>query len=190
MKLGDRFTEALKYAVQLHAEQVRKVSGEPYLAHLLGVASIALDYGANEDEAIAALLHDAVEDQGGAAVGEEIRKRFGAAVAEIVEGCSDSDTIPKPPWQERKENFLIKLEHSSESIRLIVAADKLHNARSLLRDYRRHGNSIWTHFKSGRDKTLWYYGRVVEILERSDDLPIVAELGRAVAELERVVAEQ
>ncbi len=188
MQLTTRFYEALQYAAQLHAEQVRKVGGQPYVTHLLAVAAIVLDYGGNEDEAIAALLHDAVEDQGGAARGEEIRCRFGPAVAAIVEGCTDADTIPKPPWQGRKEAFLARLEHASASIRLVVAADKLHNVRCLLRDLRQQGQAIWKHFKGGREKTLWYYRAVDEALKRSGTTPLVEELDRAVTELERIAA--
>jgi (p)ppGpp synthase/HD superfamily hydrolase len=187
MQLTERFNEALQYAVQLHAGQVRKVSGEPYVAHLLGVTSNALDYGADEDEAIAALLHDAIEDQGGIATGEEIERRFGPAVAAIVRGCTDSDTMSKPPWQERKDAFLARLAHASPSIRLVVAADKLHNVRSLLRDYRSQGEAIWRHFKGGREKTLWYYRAVAEVLKISGTTPLVEELDRAVAALERLV---
>jgi GTP pyrophosphokinase len=193
MQLTERFNDALLYAVQLHAGQVRKVSGEPYVAHLLGVASIALDYGADEDEAIAALLHDAIEDQGAhwqsqwhSVLAEEIGRRFSPGVAEIVRGCTDSDTMPKPPWQERKEAYLAHLDHASPSVRLVVAADKLHNVRSLLRDYRGKGEAIWRHFKGGREKTLWYYRAVVESLKRSDATPLVEELDRAVAELEQL----
>jgi (p)ppGpp synthase/HD superfamily hydrolase len=188
MQLTARFNDALQYAVQLHAGQARKVGGEPYAAHLLGVASIALDYGADEDEAIAALLHDAIEDQGGAAVGEEIGRRFGPGVAAIVRGCTDAETMPKPPWQERKEAFLAHLEHASHSVQLVAAADKLHNVRSLLRDYRRQGEAIWRHFKGGREKTLWYYRAAAEVLQRSGTMPLVEELDRAVTELERIAA--
>jgi (p)ppGpp synthase/HD superfamily hydrolase len=188
MKLTARFNEALQYTVHLHGGQVRKVNGEPYVAHLLGVASIALDYGANEDEAIAALLHDAIEDQGGLATGEEIRRRFGPTLIEIVEGCTDANTIPKAPWQERKDLFLARLAHASPSIRLVVAADKLHNVRSLLRDYRQQGEAIWKHFKGGRDKTLWYYRAVVNTLLQSGSSPLVEDLDRAVMELEGLAA--
>ena len=188
IKLGSRFNEALQYATELHAGQVRKVGGEPYAAHLLAVAAIALEYGANEDEAIAALLHDAIEDQGGAVVGEKIRNRFGKEVAEIVEGCSDANTTPKPPWQDRKEAFLTRLEDASPSIRLVVAADKLHNVRSLLRGFRQQGQAIWKQFKGGREKTLWYYRAVVETLKRSGTTPLVEELDRAVTELEGLAA--
>jgi (p)ppGpp synthase/HD superfamily hydrolase len=182
--LSKQFNEALQYAAQLHANQVRKVNGEPYVAHLLGVTSLVLDYDGNEDEAIAALLHDAIEDQGGAAVGDEIGRRFGAAVAEIVRGCTDADTTPKPPWQERKDAFLARLEHASPSICLVVAADKLHNVRSITRDFRQLGDAIWRHFKGGREKTLWYYRAVVEVLKHSETTPLVEELDRAVGELE------
>lgn len=133
MLLSSRFTEALSYVAALHAEQRRKVSGEPYLAHLLAVTAIVMEHGGNEDEAIAALLHDAAEDQGGTATPEEIRRRFGAAVAEIVEGCSDTVVSPKPPWRQRKEAHIARLRDASPSVRLVVAADKLHNVGSLAR---------------------------------------------------------
>ncbi|HEY4759532.1 MAG TPA: HD domain-containing protein [Thermoguttaceae bacterium] len=186
MELTLRFYDALQYATGLHAGQARKVGGEPYVAHLLAVTAIALDYGADEDEAIAALLHDAIEDQGGIAVGEEIRKRFGPAVAAIVEGCTDADTIPKPPWRGRKEAFLASLGHATPSVRLVVAADKLHNVRCLLRDLRQHGDALWKHFSGGREGTLWYYRAVADILKKSELTPLVEELDRAITELERL----
>jgi GTP pyrophosphokinase len=124
--LSKRFNEALTFAADLHATQTRKGSGVPYIAHLLGVASIALEYGAQEDEAIAALLHDAIEDQGGIATREEIRRRFGDTVTAIVEGCTDAHTTPKPPWRERKEAYIAHLHHASPAVILVSAADKLH----------------------------------------------------------------
>ncbi|HEV3138536.1 MAG TPA: HD domain-containing protein, partial [Pirellulales bacterium] len=139
MQLTARFSEALAYAAELHGDQLRKGSGVPYFSHLLAVAAIALEHGASEDEAIAALLHDAVEDQGGAPVRDEIRRRFGRGVADIVDGCTDADTLPKPPWRERKEKYLAHLPTAGASVQLISAADKLHNARSLLQDYRAIG---------------------------------------------------
>ncbi len=184
MKLSARFREALDWAAELHADQRRKVSGSPYLAHLLAVAGIVLDYGGDENEAIAALLHDAVEDQGGAATREEIRRRFGEKVVEIVDGCTDSDTTPKPPWRPRKEAFLDRLREASDSVRLVCAADKLHNARSLLQEYRARGESLWEHFRGGRDGTLWYHRAVVDVLTHAGVNPLVEQLGRAVAELE------
>ena len=185
-----RFCEALEYAVQLHVGQRRKGSDTPYIAHLLSVTAIVLEHGASEDEAIAALLHDAVEDQGGAPVREEIRRRFGPAVAAIVDGCSDSETIPKPPWRERKEKFLAQLPSAGRSVHLVTAADKLHNTRSLVDDYREHGESLWDRFSGGRTGTLWYYRAVVDLLASSLPGPLVEKLGRAVSELERIAVER
>ncbi len=189
MKLTDRFIDALAYAVNLHAGQRRKVSGVPYAAHLLGVAATVLEHGANEVEAIAALLHDAVEDQGGLATRAAIAGRFGEEVARMVDGCSDCHTTPKPLWRERKERHVTQLRQASASIRLIVAADKLHNARSLLAEYHRLGDAVWQHFHGGRAGTLWYYRAMVDALRNVDQRPIVEELARAVAELENAVAQ-
>ena len=188
--LSERFTQALIYATQLHANQVRKGSGVPYVAHLLGVASIALEYGANEDEAIAALLHDAVEDQGGAATREEIRRRFGDNVTAIVDGCTDADTTPKPPWRERKEAYIAHIPSASSSVLLVSAADKLHNAQSILKDYRILGESLWQRFQGGKAGTLWYYRALVTAFYQTGSSPIFAELERVVSELERVVAKE
>jgi len=183
-----RFCEALEYAVQLHERQYRKGSDTPYIAHLLSVTAIVLEHGASEDEAIAALLHDAVEDQGGAPVREEIRRRFGPAVTAIVEGCSDSETIPKPPWRERKEEFLAQLPAAGRSVHLVSAADKLHNARALVDDYREHGESLWDRFSGGRAGTLWYYRAVADALASALPGPLVQKLESAVSELERVAS--
>jgi len=184
MVVSSRLAEALSYVAALHAEQRRKVSGEPYLAHLLAVAAIVMEHGGNEDETIAALLHDAVEDQGGMATLEEIRRRFGPSVAEIVEGCSDAMVSPKPPWRQRKDAHIARLREASASVRLVVAADKLHNAGSLVREYRRRGESLWACFHGGRDGTLWYYRAVTDVLKQPAATPIVEELDRAVEELE------
>jgi (p)ppGpp synthase/HD superfamily hydrolase len=187
MGLSPRFAEALSYVAALHARQRRKVSGEPYVSHLLAVAAIVMEYGGNEDEAIAALLHDAVEDQGGAATLEEIRGRFGSTVAEIVDGCTDAAESPKPPWRERKESHIARLRDDSASVRLVVAADKLHNVLSLRREYRRRGESLWAFFHGGREGTLWYYRAVADVLKQAAATPIVAELDRAVEELHSLV---
>ena len=189
MALSSRFSEALSYVAALHAEQRRKVSGEPYLAHLLAVAAIVMEHGGNEDETIAALLHDAVEDQGGAATLEEIRRRFGQTVAEIVEGCSDTAVSPKPPWRQRKEAHIARLREASASVRLVVAADKLHNVGSLMREYRRRGESLWAIFHGGRDGTLWYYRAVADVLKQAAITPIVEELDRAMKELRLLIAD-
>jgi (p)ppGpp synthase/HD superfamily hydrolase len=184
MTLSRRFQEALVHACELHADQTRKGSGVPYVAHLLAVTSIALEYGASEDEAIAAVLHDAVEDQGGRAVGEEIRRRFGDAVADIVYGCSDTDVQPKPPWRERKESYLAHLAEAPGPVLLVSAADKLHNVRSIARDYREHGEEIWNRFQGRRDGTLWYYETVADALLRRHRSQLTRDLQDAVDELQ------
>ena len=178
--LGKRFQEALAFAAELHAGQRRKLRGDPYLGHLLRVTGIVLEYGGGEDEAIAALLHDAVEDQGGAATREEIRCRFGRAVVAIVDGCSDTDRSPKPPWRQRKEAYLARLAAASRSVRLVTAADKLDNVRSLTASYRQDGEAIWRHFGGRREGTVWYYRGVVERLKLHGRCPVVEELQRAV----------
>ncbi|MEP0746207.1 HD domain-containing protein [Trichocoleus sp. ST-U2] len=187
MILSQRFTDALTFATALHANQIRKGSGVPYISHLLGVTSIALEHGANEDEAIAALLHDAIEDQGGAATREEIRRRFGDTVTEIVNGCTDADTTPKPPWQERKEAYIAHIPTASTSVRLVSAADKLHNARSILTDYHIVGEAIWERFQAGKQGTLWYYRSLVGAFRKAGSSPLIDELERVVSELEHQV---
>lgn len=185
--LSDKFTEALVYAAQLHATQIRKGSGVPYIAHLLGVASIALEYGANESEAIAALLHDAIEDQGGAKIREEIQQRFGETVAAIVEGCTDTDLTPKPPWRDRKEAYLAHISHTVASVRLVSAADKLYNCQSILKDYRQIGDEIWQRFTGKKEGTLWYYRSLVNAFRQVETTPLIEELDRVVSELEQLV---
>jgi (p)ppGpp synthase/HD superfamily hydrolase len=157
MALSARFLEALTWSAQLHAAQLRKGTDVPYFSHVMGVASIVLDYGGDEDEAIAALLHDAVEDQGGAETLEGIRQRFGESVAQIVDGCTDSQEFPKPPWRQRKEEYVKSMRGAPSSVRLVSSADKLHNARAILRDYQALGETLWTRFRGGQDGTLWYY---------------------------------
>jgi (p)ppGpp synthase/HD superfamily hydrolase len=188
MALSARFSDALVLACQLHAEQRRKGSDVPYVAHLLGVAAIALEHGADEDEAIAAVLHDAVDDQGGAAVREDIRGRFGDRVTRIVDDCSDSGAIPKPPWRQRKERYLAHLAVADASARLVCAADKLHNVRSLIDDYRSHGEALWQRFNGGREGTLWYYRAVVTALGTTSHPRLVAALAREVRALEHLAA--
>ena len=184
MEPGPRFGEALAYASQLHALQKRKRAKTPYVAHLLSVAAIVLEHGGDEDEAIAALLHDAVEDQGGIPTLNEIQERFGAVVAEIVAGCSDADTIPKSPWRARKDAHLAHLPTASRSVQLVTAADKLHNARALCEDYLACGESLWQHFNGGRDGTLWYYRAVLNCLDKLNGTELKGQLTRAIEELE------
>jgi (p)ppGpp synthase/HD superfamily hydrolase len=195
MTLTARFEEALVLAVRLHAGQTRKGTDTPYISHLLAVAGIVLEHGASEDEAIAALLHDAAEDQGGRATLEKIRDRFGETVAEIVAGCTDSWTIPRPPWRMRKKAYIAHLRGASASVRLVSAADKLHNARTILADYRALGESLWSRFNGGRKGTLWYYRALVDVLRDTGPPPIVEasiieELDRVVSELERLASAE
>lgn len=187
--MTDRFERALVFASRAHSGQKRKGTDIPYVAHLMGVAGIALEYGADEDEAIAALLHDAVEDQGGLPMLEEIRRCFGDRVAEIVEGCTDSHAIPKPPWLERKKAYLAHLRSASPSIVLVSAADKLHNARAILRDYRVIGEKVWARFHASREEVLWYYRSLVDAFGALGAGPLVEELRRVVGEIEQLHRE-
>jgi (p)ppGpp synthase/HD superfamily hydrolase len=184
VKLGPRFRRAFLFAADKHAGQARKASTIPYIAHLMGVASLVLEAGGDEDLAIAAFLHDVVEDCGGAPMLKEVRRRFGKRVAKIVDGCTDSDTIPKPPWRERKENYLRHLKTADSDTRLVSAADKLNNVRSILTDYREIGESVWSRFNGGREGTLWYYRALLEEFLRGKPNRIIRELELAVKELE------
>lgn len=189
MSLGERFEQAFMFAFRLHAAQQRKGSGVPYVSHLMATAALTLQYGGDEDQAIAALLHDAVEDQGGEETLGEIRARFGQRVALIVAGCSDSTSLPKPPWRERKEAYLRHLEEAPGEILLVSCADKLHNARSILADYRVLGKALWERFTGGKVGTLWYYSALVKVFSEHSDNPIAAELARTVAELEALTRQ-
>jgi (p)ppGpp synthase/HD superfamily hydrolase len=184
--LSERFERALVYAARLHAAQFRKGTKRPYVAHLLGVASIVLTHGGDEDEAIAALLHDAVEDHGGRPRLRDIRRKFGSRVARIVEGCTDADTDPKPPWLERKKAYLRHLRYADSSVRLVSAADKLYNASEMLSDYRSSRESLWKRFKGGKTGTLWYYDQVLSILRRRGPHELAGDLERVVRELRRI----
>lgn len=186
MPYTEKFEEALVYAAQLHRDQVRKGTGVPYVTHLLAVAAIVGENGGTEDEVVAALLHDAPEDAGGEARLAEIQARFGNPVADIVAGCTDTYEDPKPPWRARKEAYLVHLAGALDPVRLVSAADKLHNARSILADYRAFGEDLWGRFNGGRDGTLWYYRAVADTLQEAGNSPLVAELDRVVAELERL----
>ncbi len=184
MKLGPRFRRAFLFAANKHSGQTRKASSVPYIAHLMGVASLVLEFGGDEDMAIAALLHDVVEDCGGVAMLKEVRRRFGPRVAKIVDGCTDSDTDPKPPWRERKESYLRHLKKANGETRLVSAADKLNNVRSILSDYREVGELIWARFNGGRQGTLWYYRNLLEEFLRHKPNRLIRDLELAVRELE------
>jgi (p)ppGpp synthase/HD superfamily hydrolase len=183
--LTGRFDEAVRYAREVHAAQARKGTGTPYLGHLLGVASIVLDDGGTEDEAIAALLHDAAEDHGGRARLDDIRARFGDAVARIVEDCTDSWETPKQPWAERK---LAYVEHAralaSSSLR-VSAAYKVHNTYATLRDLRNVGEAVWARFSASADDVIAYYGKLVRAYREAGGGRLVDELERIVRGIER-----
>jgi (p)ppGpp synthase/HD superfamily hydrolase len=190
LKLGPRFLRAFNFAAEKHAGQTRKASTIPYVAHLMGVASLVLEFGGDEDQAIAALLHDVVEDCGGAPMLKEVRRRFGSRVAKIVDGCTDSATDPKPPWRERKETYIRHLKTADAETRLVSAADKLNNVRSILSDYRDVGESVWERFKGGRDGILWYYRALLqEFLPRKPNR-LIRELELAIEELEATASER
>jgi (p)ppGpp synthase/HD superfamily hydrolase len=185
-RLTERFENALVYATRLHANQIRKATGVPYISHLLSVAALVLEDGGNEDEAIAALLHDAVEDQGGEATRAEIYRRFGEQVGLIVDGCTESDTEPKPPWRDRKQRYLQQLRQGTPSVRRVALADKLHNARTILQDYRQQGEAIWLVFSAGKAGILGFYHSLLELFCEAQASPMVEELARIVTELEQL----
>jgi GTP pyrophosphokinase len=185
--LTNKFTEALELAAEMHRGQLRKGTPIPYISHLLAVASIVLEHGGSENETIAALLHDAIEDAGGDTARQEIRLQFGDEVVAIVDGCTDAETIPKPPWQERKEAYIAHLTEAPPSVLLVSAADKLHNARSIAADYRVLGEELWSRFKGGREGTLWYYRTLADQFSTLAPSRLSQELSRTVAELEDLV---
>jgi (p)ppGpp synthase/HD superfamily hydrolase len=188
MKLSEKFEEALIYATKAHCNQMRKKTGIPYLAHILGVTAIALEYGGNETEAIGALLHDTVEDCGGAERLRDIGEKFGDDVARIVDGCTDSDQTPKPPWLDRKRAYVEHLKDSDSSTRLVSASDKLHNTRAILAELRRTGLDVFERFAGKKDGTLWYYRALVTAFrQHGDRADLIDELDRVVSEIEKLV---
>ncbi|MGO9960942.1 MAG: HD domain-containing protein [Solirubrobacteraceae bacterium] len=182
--LGARFDRAVALARQLHARQLRKGTEIPYVSHLLGVASLVLEDGGDEDEAIAALLHDAVEDQGGEHALKQIEQLFGTRVAAIVQACSDTDVTPKLPWRARKETYIAHLHDPAlpaGTVRVSLA-DKLHNARAILFDLRA-GHDVFARFSADRSQQGWYYGALVDAFAGLTESPMVPELRRVVREL-------
>ena len=188
--LSERFDEALVFAARHHREQLRKGSRVPYMSHLMSVSALVLEHGGTEDQAIAALLHDAVEDapagQGGAVLAQ-IREQFGATVADIVLACSDglNDSGERSgTWQERKQPYVAGLPHKPLDALLVTAADKTHNGLCIAADVRRYGHDFWTTFNASRDELVWYYTSVRDVVaERLPGSSIADALGRAVAEL-------
>jgi (p)ppGpp synthase/HD superfamily hydrolase len=196
MTLSERFDAALSLARRVHRDQYRKGSHVPYIAHVIGVASIVLEYGGTEDEAIAALLHDALEDAptdlGVAELRRIINEQFGHDVLAIVEHCSDTTEHPKPPWRERKQRYIDAAQHTPRSAMIVSAADKLHNLRALLRDHRRDGDGLWSRFnpEAGRTGTLAYHRALAEIYLKRFPSPLTEDLNRALVELEDWVGER
>ena len=194
MKITKQFEKALTFAAQLHRDQCRKGGELPYVGHLLGVCGIALENGADEDEAIAALLHDSIEDQaesfGGAdKLREHLRAEFGEKVLAIVEGCTDAESIPKPPWRERKERYVAHLANASASVLLVSASDKLFNARAILQDFREVGDEVWSRFTGGKEGTLWYYRTLSDAFQAHGSTPLRRELERTVRDLETLATQ-
>ena len=175
MHLSRQFEKALTYATRSHGGQLRKKTRIPYIAHILGVAAIAMEYGADETEAIAALLHDAVEDCGGAKRLRDIKRKFGKDVARIVEGCTDTDQTPKPPWLERKKAYVAHVRRAPMPTKLVSASDKLHNVRAIL---------LWSRFNRGKQGALWYYRALVSAFNGKRIQPLVQELDRTLTKLE------
>lgn len=187
--LSDRFDEALTYASGLHRTQTRKGGDIPYVGHLLSVASLIIEGGGSETQTIAGLLHDAVEDQGGAPVLAQIREKFGDEVATIVSECSDTDVVPKPPWKQRKQHYIDHLGGAAEATILVSLADKLDNARAILRDYRLRGPELWQRFSvHDPHEHLWYYRSLLAVYQARNSTWLVAELDRVLGELEALVA--
>ena len=184
--LTDRIAQALALAVKAHKGQYRKGTKIPYIAHPMAVASIALEHGANEDQAIAALLHDAIED-GGAEYAKEIQDQFGDKVLAIVEGCTDG--VPdasgyKGSWTLRKERYLAHLEGASADVILVSSSDKLHNARSIVEDQLKTGDDVFTRFSATKEQTLWYYSSLAEIFSRKIS-PVATSLNDTVQTMKR-----
>lgn len=189
--LSRKFDEALAFASDLHRKQKRKGANTPYVGHLLSVAGLVLENGGTETQAIAALLHDAIEDQsasrGGAeALGREIERRFGKTVRRIVEACTDAWVEPKPPWRERKERYIAHVQHMPKAAVLVSLADKVHNARAISSDVRTHGRKVFDRFKGKREGTVWYYESLAAQFMRHYRQPLALELKRVVATMKEL----
>lgn len=180
-----RLSDAFAHAARIHAVQRRKGTEIPYVSHLMAVAGIVLEHGGDEDLAIAALLHDAIEDCG-AEQDAEIATRFGPRIAAIVRDCTDADMQPKPPWRARKEAYLARLPQKSRDSLLVAAADKLHNARAIAADLRTHGPAMMSRFNAGAEGTLWYYRELADAFTRLLPGALSRDLALAVEEMERL----
>ena len=187
MRLSEQFDRALEAASRLHRDQTRKGTEIPYVSHLIGTCSIALEYGGTEEQAIGALLHDVLEDVEPIARARQEVDSFGQEVFRIVRGCTDTEERPKPPWRERKERYLAGLPDEDAAVLLVSAADKLHNARAILRDLRSDGEAMWSRFNGGREGQLWYYAALVTTFRSNPEHEpaLIDELERTVSEIER-----
>ena len=183
--LSGKFDEAFLFAHEAHRGQLRKQTDRPYISHLMGVTSLVLQYGGDEDQAIAGLLHDVVEDCGGAPRLVEIRKKFGERVARIVDGCTDTNETPKPPWLERKQAYVKRLHNENPEVLLVCASDKLYNMREILMDLRQDGPTVWQRFQGKRDGSLWYYHAVIDAMRGRTNRALIDELERTLVELEQ-----
>ncbi|MCJ7715710.1 MAG: HD domain-containing protein [Anaerolineales bacterium] len=181
--LTNRFEEALVFAFRLHKDQLRKQSQIPYISHLLAVTALVLENGGSENQAIAALLHDAVEDQGGYDTLQDIKSRFGEEVACIVDGCTDAYLKPKPDWKERKIDYLEKIKYADDTVLLVSLADKVHNARSILKDLQSNEKNVWDKFNGGKDGTLWYYQSLAEIFKSCSYHELATELNQIIEKI-------
>jgi (p)ppGpp synthase/HD superfamily hydrolase len=190
---SSRLAAAFAYAEEIHRGQTRKKTRAPALSHLMAVASLVLENGGDEDEAIAALLHDGPEDCQGAETLREIDDRFGDRVAQIVLGCTDSMQIPKPPWQKRKADYIAHLPAADESTLLVSLADKVHNVGSLVVGYRQLGEELWDRFSANRDQSLWYYESLLAVFQKADIdrcAVLVETLERSLNELRETIAAE
>jgi GTP pyrophosphokinase len=183
----ERLSAAIAYALAVHADQERKGAQTPYIGHLLAVCALVLEAGGDQEQAMAAVLHDAIED-GGAEQEGEIRTRFGERVAMIVRGCTDADTFPKPPWRTRKEAYLEHLRSAPPEMLLVSCADKLHNARAIVSDFLTHGAAVFDRFSAGRDGVLWYYSALADVFAQRLPGPLSRDLSRAVQEMRTLPA--
>lgn len=184
IQLTQRFADALLYANHLHRSQYRKDGRVPYIAHLLSVSALVLEDGGDEDQAIAALLHDAIEDQCGSVTREVIRQQFGDRVTEIVDGCTETDVTPKPSWQVRKMAYLKALKQASPEVRRVSLADKLHNARSLLASLHQEGEVIWQRFNGGKEGVLWFYQSLNQIYQATGRDYLSEEFNRVMTQIQ------
>lgn len=186
----EQLSRALTYALELHWDQYRKGTSAPYFSHLMAVSSLVMEQGGGTDEVIAALLHDAAEDRGGERALQDIAARFGPNVADLVRHCSDSvvDTAEqeKPSWEERKKAYLAHIKDKPQGARLISLADKLHNSRAILLDFRRLGDDLWKRFNPDKNQIVWYYRSLVKAFQAAGPSPLLGELQRVVFELEEL----